>query len=343
MGAPVRSHLKTIEQMAKSKDSAVVSVATRGQGNLPNSSPAALRSDPAKGRSDAAMADRSGQWKIPSSRLRLSGMGREGVATRKRVASPVLHSGRSLDALLTKRELGELLELDYALASLRDPLGFPALLARVAQVIPATSILAVASQFDSGRQEARLATSVVHDYPEEWLREYFCHGYGRIDPILQRYAQSFQMVAWSPLLQSAQSRQSRAFVREARDFGMTFGLTSGLHDPTGSQATLFSVSGRELEGAVRHRAVLAHLVPHLSNALIRVSGIPANPARVDALSLRELEVLRWMREGKSNWEVSRILSVSEATVKFHVKNILGKLHASNRSHAVALAMEHGAC
>ncbi|MDD4933906.1 MAG: autoinducer binding domain-containing protein [Methylacidiphilaceae bacterium] len=313
--------------------------ATRKQGGLPDSRRSALPSDPAQARASKPLADRGEPWTIPSTRLRLSGMVREGVATRRSEPSVVRRSGRSLDALLTKTELGELLELDYALASLRNPSGFPGLLARVAQIVPATSILAVASQFDSRRQEARMATSVVHDYPEEWLRQYFCQGYSRIDPILRRYAESFQMVAWSPLLQGLQSKQSRAFVGGARDFGMMHGLTCGIHDPTNSHATLFSLSGKELEREVRHRSVFAHLVPHLSGALIRASGIPANPARVDALSLREIEVLRWMKEGKSNWEVSRILCVSEATVKFHVKNILGKLHASNRSHAVALAME----
>ncbi|QSR85435.1 autoinducer binding domain-containing protein [Methylacidimicrobium sp. B4] len=291
---------------------------------------------------EAPFAHQGERWTIPSSRLRVPGMGRDVGALRRAATSPVRRSGRSLELLLTKKELGELLELDYALACLRDPAEFPELLARVAKLIPATSILAVASYFDPARQEARLATSAVHDYPEEWLRRYFCNGYVRLDPIVQRYAATFQMVAWSPVLREAQSRQASAFTREAKDFGMAYGLTCGIRDAKSCQATLFSVSGRELESEIRHRSVFQHLIPHLNGAIIRVSGIPANPARIDALSLRELEVMRWMKEGKSNWEVSRILRVSEATVKFHVKNILAKLQASNRSHAIALAMEHRA-
>ncbi len=282
------------------------------------------------------------RWTIPSSRLRIPSLAKEDVALRRSAASPVRRSGRSLDLLLTKRELGELLELDYALASLRDPAEFPGALARIAKIIPAVSILAVVSHFDPRRREARLATSAVHDYPEEWLQRYFCNGYLRIDPVVQRYAATFQTVAWSPVLQEPQSKQIRSFIREARDFGMACGFTCGVRDPNEFHATLFSFSGRELEREIRHRSVLEHLVPHLNGAIIRVSGIPTNPVRMDTLSLRELEVMRWMKEGKSNWEVSRILRVSEATVKFHVKNILGKLHASNRSHAIALAMEHRA-
>lgn len=59
------------------------------------------------------------------------------------------------------------------------------------------------------------------------------------------------------------------------------------------------------------------------------------------LSDREIEVLRWLKEGKSNWEISMILKISERTVKFHVKNICTKLDVINRTHAVVVAMERG--
>ncbi|OPY05610.1 MAG: Transcriptional activator protein LuxR [Syntrophorhabdus sp. PtaB.Bin184] len=58
------------------------------------------------------------------------------------------------------------------------------------------------------------------------------------------------------------------------------------------------------------------------------------------LTQRETEVLKWAREGKSRWETSVILKVSEETVKFHMENALQKLKAVNRAQAVAIAMEH---
>lgn len=59
------------------------------------------------------------------------------------------------------------------------------------------------------------------------------------------------------------------------------------------------------------------------------------------LSRREREVLAWLRHGKSNWEIARILEISERTVKFHVASIMRKLNAVTRTQAVALAMELG--
>lgn len=65
------------------------------------------------------------------------------------------------------------------------------------------------------------------------------------------------------------------------------------------------------------------------------------PARIDVITSREREVLLWIREGKSTWDISHILGISERTVKFHARNITQKLDATNRAHAVAIAIKRG--
>ena len=54
---------------------------------------------------------------------------------------------------------------------------------------------------------------------------------------------------------------------------------------------------------------------------------------------REVQILAWVREGKNNQEIGMALGISALTVKNHVQKILRKLGASNRAHAVALAMQ----
>ncbi len=56
------------------------------------------------------------------------------------------------------------------------------------------------------------------------------------------------------------------------------------------------------------------------------------------LSKREIEVLSWIKEGKTSWEIARILLISERTVNFHVRNVIKKLDAKNRTHALAIAV-----
>lgn len=61
----------------------------------------------------------------------------------------------------------------------------------------------------------------------------------------------------------------------------------------------------------------------------------------EALTPRELDVLRLLGQGRSNREISLQLNLSEFTVKNHVRNILGKLCVEDRTGAVALAIERG--
>jgi DNA-binding NarL/FixJ family response regulator len=61
----------------------------------------------------------------------------------------------------------------------------------------------------------------------------------------------------------------------------------------------------------------------------------------DALTLREIEILRRVSVGTSNKIIASQLAVSEATVKAHMKSILSKLGANDRTHAVTIAMKRG--
>jgi DNA-binding NarL/FixJ family response regulator len=67
----------------------------------------------------------------------------------------------------------------------------------------------------------------------------------------------------------------------------------------------------------------------------------ADHAADDELTQREIDVLRLITAGNANKEIGDRLSISEATVKGHVSNILSKLRANDRAHAVAIALERG--
>jgi DNA-binding NarL/FixJ family response regulator len=60
-----------------------------------------------------------------------------------------------------------------------------------------------------------------------------------------------------------------------------------------------------------------------------------------ALTPREIEVLRLVAAGNANKEIGARLSLTEVTIKSHVKNILAKLEANDRTHAVTIALKRG--
>jgi len=61
----------------------------------------------------------------------------------------------------------------------------------------------------------------------------------------------------------------------------------------------------------------------------------------DPLTRREIEVLQVLAKGKSNREIGEILSITEATVRTHVSNILAKLHLASRTEAALYALKEG--
>jgi DNA-binding NarL/FixJ family response regulator len=59
------------------------------------------------------------------------------------------------------------------------------------------------------------------------------------------------------------------------------------------------------------------------------------------LTVRELEVLRMIRDGYRNKQIAGQLAIAETTVNFHIKNVVEKLGANDRTHAVAIAIRRG--
>ncbi|MFC3624827.1 LuxR C-terminal-related transcriptional regulator [Vogesella amnigena] len=84
--------------------------------------------------------------------------------------------------------------------------------------------------------------------------------------------------------------------------------------------------------------MLGSLLPHLHRTMQRIS--PASSGD-NPLSHRERDIFYWMMHGKTNWEIATILDISERTVKFHAANIIRKLDANNRIHAIVLGLQKG--
>lgn len=72
-----------------------------------------------------------------------------------------------------------------------------------------------------------------------------------------------------------------------------------------------------------------------------VSLVRGRQTKKSELTERETEVLRWVANGKSAWEIGEILNIAKRTVDEHVQRTVRKLGAVNRTHAVAIAQRDG--
>jgi DNA-binding NarL/FixJ family response regulator len=102
-----------------------------------------------------------------------------------------------------------------------------------------------------------------------------------------------------------------------------------------SAYTLKSMPMEELLGVIRSvHAGRRHLPPEVAARLAEHMGD-------DDLTARELEVLHLIRDGYRNKQIAGQLAISENTVNFHIKNLMEKLRANDRTHAVTIALRRG--
>lgn len=111
---------------------------------------------------------------------------------------------------------------------------------------------------------------------------------------------------------------------------------------------LYILLRREDAFSADERLLFELLLPHIDAAARKIDGLPVvEPIEVGApevlqslvmagLSPREIEILEWVRNGKTNLEIGRILDISGNTVKNHLQRIFKKINVSNRAQAVGM-------
>ena len=120
-------------------------------------------------------------------------------------------------------------------------------------------------------------------------------------------------------------------------------LTTYAGDVQAAGALRAGASGYLLKNLVRKELLETIRAVHAGKRRVppEIATDIAEHVADDALTEREVEVLRRVAAGKSNKMIAAELDISEGTVKTHMKSILPKLDASDRTHAVMIALKRG--
>lgn len=185
---------------------------------------------------------------------------------------------------------------------------------------------------------------LVSNYSSAWRARYDAERLAYVDPTVSHCLSNAVPVVWQPSLFHAPAQ--RELYEEACGYGIRSGVSFPIHGPNG-EFGLISFAANAAPGTVAVRE-LDHHLPDL--ALIRdyafqgASNLCAGTAPLEApprLTPRELEVLSWAMAGKSSWEISKIVSCSEATINFHMANVRQKFNVNTRQQAVVKAIALG--
>lgn len=235
---------------------------------------------------------------------------------------------------LSKRDCIAMLQMIHFCASAKGGPGeIEAVFDQLNQLMPIDAAIVA-----TGRQERTRIVAVdrMHSHgPNAWLSPYRDSEMEQVDPVVRRALEDDAPFRWSDAnLTHATSHAGYQSLK--RDAGRHDGVAAAFRGQRhAGRVSLISVALAERRIAKRHMGIVGYVLPHIHEMLIHTDGV-----RVQ-LTARELEVLRWVVAGKTNWEIGKILAVSERTAKFHLGNAFVKLGAVNRSQAVAKALRLG--
>jgi LuxR family quorum-sensing system transcriptional regulator SolR len=195
-------------------------------------------------------------------------------------------------------------------------------------------------QIPSGVRSASI--EVFNSFPASWLAHYVDRAYLSHDPTICLCMQGDKPVVWSDAVFAGE--QASRLWADARDFNLKFGISL----PSWSRGVFGVLSVARSSDALAAEE-LAEIVPKLTwlgdnlhrcmHALIGPRVLTNEVA--GKLSQREIEILGWTADGKTSWEIGRILGITERTVNFHINNIVLKLRAQNKVQAAVKALSLG--
>jgi DNA-binding CsgD family transcriptional regulator len=189
-------------------------------------------------------------------------------------------------------------------------------------------------------RDQRLVSIEWDRLPAGYLSDYQAFEWDKIDPIVQHIHSARAPFHWAELCaRPGVTPRQRWFLEECRERGIHSGVTIPLHGP-GTEVDLISLSMRDQKRTSNGRLdqIYAITVQYwLRFSELSKTGLGSVPH----LTAKEIESLRWCKEGKTNWEIGEIMRTSEKTIEFHVSNAIRKLGACNRITAVVMAIKTG--
>jgi LuxR family transcriptional activator of bioluminescence operon len=184
---------------------------------------------------------------------------------------------------------------------------------------------------------------VIENLPSQWCKVYFERGFQNCDPITKYCLSNTVPILWHKLIELPEYSDScyKVVFVAAQNFGLNSGISIPFRTATGDMGMLSLISQLAPE---KIELLLTTITPyvmllicHLTECIDRNNWLGHTKFTAGDVNLtgREYDCLFWACEGKTSWEISKILGVSERTALFHLNNAVKKIGAKNRQHAVA--------
>lgn len=189
------------------------------------------------------------------------------------------------------------------------------------------------------------ADRIVTNYVPEWIERYERKLYKYYDPVALVASGSRLPFFWDSknFLRSFRKDQRRVF-HEGRTFNIACGYSIPIFGPAGDVGVFSLVASREshLTDAVRGAGSEVYLTAlQTHDRIVRLGAEHRETDEDVTLSAREIECLKWTSDGLTTDAIAETISISPATVNYHINKSIRKLDATNRHHAAIKAIRAG--
>ena len=182
--------------------------------------------------------------------------------------------------------------------------------------------------------------SVIHSYPRDWIEYYTEQNYSENDPVRLMGLASRRAFLWDDMIANQNlSKAQMSIMNQGQDAGLVDGVGMAFHGPLGEAFGVGLASSTANAESGDHLTEIEVISTQFH--VLYTAKFDQTPLPSVCLTPRELEVLKWVATGKSNWAIGEILNISEHGVDFHIRNILRKLDTDSRLTAVVKALHNG--
>jgi LuxR family quorum sensing-dependent transcriptional regulator len=179
---------------------------------------------------------------------------------------------------------------------------------------------------------------MVNGWPDGWSEYYVEHGCYDHDPVAGYCRVALDPFDWAKVPKGfLTGKKSREVMNVASDFGLKFGRAIPVVRGNGQVGAVTIAGANMVDDARVIRAI--HLIGLYAYSRIFDMANPQGDEPGEFLSPGERDVLTWIAVGKSTWEISSILKISENTVEWRLKQAFRKLNAVSRTQAVVAALK----
>lgn len=245
----------------------------------------------------------------------------------------------SLFKLFSRFDSTNLLDISYKLSQCRTFDSYKSIFQDIRTIVPFEYATSGLVTLDTHGAVSSYDLANIN-FTQDWMDAYNEQKMYTIDVTVKENFTNFKTQCWSETYKKYHN--PKKLLSFAHDFNLLNGYSCGEKSfGPYTKPSMISFVWNFRKRCRRIVRTIEYLAPQIHIALSNVLYARNITTDAGTLSRREREILHWLKNGKSSWDISIILKISEATVNFHAVNIMRKLDVVNRTQAVAVALQRG--